>query len=263
MFRSRKILVTVVATAALVLGLLAQALPAFALNNVPWSAKYFTENVEFRAATPGDTFQFVVQYTNLGQSSWVKGTIAQEARLGTGWTFGDPSSPAGNSNDSNGGWSSGWIAPNRLTTQQESTVLPGANGTFTYVAKVPTNAAPGRHQIKAQPLVEGASWLENYGYYQGFDVAAAAAHNAPCTTPAAPFTCVQGSATAGTCIAAAVPGCTWKADASGFWSTMTLSDGSVAPGQPYGGGTTWDFFFGSMKKTVVLNGGTIVTLNFP
>jgi len=44
---------------------------------------------------------------------------------------------------------------------------------------------------------------------------------------------------------------------------MTLSDGSAAPGQPYGGGTQWDFFFGNAKKTVTLTGGTIVTLNYP
>ncbi len=88
--------------------------------------------------------------------------------------------------------------------------------------------------------------------------------SAPCTTPPAPYACVQGSAAAGTCVAAGTQGCTWKADSSGFWSTMTLADGTPAPGQIYaGGGTQWDFFFGASKKTIQLTGGQVFTLNFP
>src|SRR2546422_1124325 len=173
MVRTSKVLLSVVTAAALVLGLFAQMMTAFALNNVPWSAKYFTENVEFKAGVPGDTNQFVVQYTNLGQATWVKGAAGQEARLGTGWTFGDAANPSDNTNDFNGGWSSNWLSANRIAGQTESTVLPGTNGTFTWTGKIPTGAASGNHQIKGQPVVDGQQWLENFGYYQGFTVAGA------------------------------------------------------------------------------------------
>ncbi len=171
MSRTGKFL-AVASAVALALGIAAQGLVVFADTNnpAPWHAHYFTENVEFKVGVPGDTFQFVVQYSNGGQSSWVKGAPNQEARLGTGWTFGDPLNPSDNSNDFNGGWSLGWLSSTRITAQQESTVLPATNATFTFVAKIPANASSGRHQIKAQPVIDGVQWLENYGYYQGFDV---------------------------------------------------------------------------------------------
>ncbi len=172
MVRTSKVFVTIVTAAALVLGMLALAIPALADTNnpAPWHSHYFTENVEFKTGVPGDSFQFVAQYTNGGQRSWVKGAVGQEARLGAGWTFGDPANPADNTNDFNGGWSVNWLSSNRLAAQTESTVLPGTNATFTYTGKIPAGAPAGRHAIKAQPVVEGVQWLENYGYYQGFDV---------------------------------------------------------------------------------------------
>ncbi len=161
-----------VSGAALVLGLALQAaiVSADTNNPAPWHAHYFTENVEFKAGIPGDSFQFVVQYTNGGSASWVKGAANQEARLGTGWTFGDLFSPSDNTGDFNAGWSLNWSSPNRIAGQTESTVLPGTNVTFTYNAKIPTTAANGKKMIKAQPVIDGVAWLENYGYYQGFDV---------------------------------------------------------------------------------------------
>ncbi len=171
MRRTAKFLAAVSA-AALVLGIAAQGLVVLADTNnpAPWHTHFFTENVEFKAGFPGDTSQFVVQYTNGGQRAWVLGLANQEARLGTGWTFGDPFSPSDNTNDSAAGWAVNWLSSNRIAAQTESTVLPGTNATFTYTAKIPTTAGIGKHQIKAQPVIEGVAWLENYGYYQGFDV---------------------------------------------------------------------------------------------
>ncbi len=167
---------TAASTAALVLGIAAQGLVVFADTNnpAPWHAHFFTENVEFKAGFPGDSFQFVVQYTNGGQRSWVLGLANQEARLGTGWTFGDAANPSDNTNDFSAGWSVNWLSLNRIAAQTESTVLPGTNATFTYSAKIPAGAAAGNKQIKFQPVIDGVQWLENYGAYHGFNVSTAA-----------------------------------------------------------------------------------------
>ncbi len=181
MVRTTKVLVSVVSVAALVLGLFAQAIVALADTNNPAlvHVHFFTENVEKKAGVPGDTFQFVVQYTNGGSLSFVKGAANAEIRLGTGWSFGDPANPLDNTNDFSGGWSSNWLSSNRLAAQTESTVLPGTNATFTWSGKIPLGAVAGPHLIKAQPVVDGRQWGENYGYYQGFDVAATGVGAAP------------------------------------------------------------------------------------
>jgi hypothetical protein len=176
MVRTTKVLLTVVTAAALALSMLAQALTAFADtdNQAPWHAHYFTENVEFRDAAPGDSFQFIVGYTNGGRNSWVRGAANQEARLGTGWSFGDSANPNGNTNDFDAGWASNWLAPNRIAAQDDAIVLTARQGFFTYTARVPATAPSGLKQIKGQPVIDGVTWLENYGYYQGFNVTTAA-----------------------------------------------------------------------------------------
>jgi hypothetical protein len=230
---------------AFLLGFAAQAVPAAALNNVPFSGKFFTENVEYWDAAPGETKQFVVGYMNLGQKPWVKGSPGNEARLGT-------RDPLENTTLSSGGWAVNWTSPSRIAIQDDAVVAPGGIGYFIYSAKVPAGTPAGKHLIKARPLIEGVSWLEDYGYYQGFNVPA----SAECNPPASNRGCVSGKVTtsagagaAGVCISGGVPGCTWRSDATGNYRTSELPPGE------------WVLWFANTSRTVAIVGGMVTTLN--
>lgn len=171
--RTVRPLMNLAMTLALGLSVLAQPVGADTNNQAPWHAHFFTENVEFRPAAPGDSFQFIVGFTNGGRNAWIKGAANQEAQLGTGWSFGDSANQLDNRNDFDAGWASNWLRPNRLAAQDEAIVTTGQQAFFNFTAKVPSNAPNGLKQIKGQPVIDGVTWLENYGYHQGFNVAAA------------------------------------------------------------------------------------------
>lgn len=175
MARSTRVLVTVVTVLALTLGMIAQALTAFAthdpdftLNNVDWSGIYFTENVEFTDAAEGEEFQFFVQFTNLGQRSWVLGQAGAEARLAAI----DPVTRVDSTADIAAGWVVDPLSPNRITRQEDAIVLPGHEGSFIWTGVVPEGAELGQKRINGRPVIDGQMFLEDYGYYQGFNVVA-------------------------------------------------------------------------------------------
>lgn len=260
--RVTRVPLTIVTALALMLGILAQAFPAGAappLNNVDWSAIYFTENVEFHAALAGDEFQFVVQYTNLGQKAWVKGTAGQQAVLGT-------RAPLDNTSDFAAGWAVNWPAPDRLAVQDEQIVQPGREGTFIWTGKVPSGAATGQKQIRARPLIEGAQWLEDYGYYQGFNVVP----QADCTEPMPDNRgCVKGTVTtasgapaANVCVSFGTAACTWLTNAQGVYSSSNVP-GWSPDGHPTAGQV--DIFFDqdpSTKTRIQIKNGEILIFDF-
>jgi hypothetical protein len=53
----------------------------------------------------------------------------------------------------------GWIGNNRPTALSNSSVAPGANGTFNFRICVPAGMAPGTYRIAVAPLIESVSWM--------------------------------------------------------------------------------------------------------
>jgi uncharacterized protein YkwD len=93
-----------------------------------------------------------VSYTNTGASTWVKGVVGQEARLGI------------NLDDST--WASlgvNWVYTNRVAAQTEATVATGQTGTFTFQVKAP--ATPGVYSIHLRPVIDGTTWMEDEGVF--------------------------------------------------------------------------------------------------
>ena len=93
-----------------------------------------------------------VSYTNTGSSTWVKGVIGQEARLGI------------NLDDST--WAAlgvNWVYTNRVAAQTEATVATGQTGTFTFQVKAP--ATPGVYSIHLRPVIDGTTWMEDQGVF--------------------------------------------------------------------------------------------------
>lgn len=172
-----KIMTTGMAAAALVLGLLAGAFPSAALSG--FHASYFSES-SFLLMAPGDTGQFAVGYTNTGDQAWVRGVAGQQASLAT-------AAPLDNTRDFDAGWAVNWASPNRYSAQTSDLVAPGQTGFFVYNIKVPTAAPTGLHQFFGRPVIDGVTWLEDFGYYQIANVQASGI-TITGTSPASPST---------------------------------------------------------------------------
>ena len=151
-----KVITTALAASALVVGLFAGAFPARAAI-AGFHASYFSES-SFLALGPGQSGQFVVGYTNTGDQGWVNGASGPQANLAT-------AAPLENTRDYSAGWSVDWLSPNRYSAQQSDLVAAGQVGYFVYSVRVPVGTAAGLHYFYGRPLIEGVTWLEDFGYY--------------------------------------------------------------------------------------------------
>lgn len=65
-----------------------------------------------------------------------------------------------------------WVATNRATGADKSTVAPGDTARFSFVIKAPENMAPGSYPEYFRPLIEGVTWLTDNGIYLPITVSA-------------------------------------------------------------------------------------------
>jgi len=175
-----KILTTSITGIALAFSMLASTIPANAA--VGYHAAYFSES-DFLARSPGQTGQFAVGYTNTGDQAWVKGAAGQQANLAT-------AAPLDNTNDFTAGWSNGWLSANRYTAQNAALVAPGQIGFFIYNFTVPAAAPAGEHRFYGREVIDGVTFMEDYGYYQSVTVTAGSVLIGS-TTPTSPSTVNQ------------------------------------------------------------------------
>ena len=172
-----KLVTTSVTGIALAFSMLVSTIPANAATG--WHGAYFSES-DFFAKSPGQSGQFAVGYTNTGDQAWVKGAANQQANLAT-------SAPLDNTADFTAGWSSSWLSANRYTAQNAALVAPGQIGFFIYNITVPANAVAGEHRFYGRPVIDGVTFLEDYGYYQSVVVTAGSVL-INSTSPATPST---------------------------------------------------------------------------
>lgn len=93
-----------------------------------------------------------IGFTNTGTRPWAKGVAGQQANLGV---VGDSEA-----------WSSlgvGWLTANRVAAQSETTVQPGAVGSFTFQVRAPST--PGVYRIALRPVIDGTTWMEDQGVF--------------------------------------------------------------------------------------------------
>jgi glucose/arabinose dehydrogenase len=111
---------------------------------------------------PGETSGDVtITFRNNGSKPWTKGVSGQQANLGI-------------RNDDRT-WSSlavNWLAPDRPAAQNEATVAPGANGTFTFKVRAPQ--APSTYVLALRPVIDGVTWLEDDGVFVAVSVSGGA-----------------------------------------------------------------------------------------
>src|SRR2546426_1486713 len=113
---------------------------------------------------PGAQGSAVVAYYNPGSLGWVRGRMGEAAYLGT-WR-GDPGQdqPSVLGGDGlRGSPRTGWPRYNRVAQQPDPYVGPGQVAWFQFTIRAPET--PGIYRLYIRPLIEGATWLEDFGVY--------------------------------------------------------------------------------------------------
>ena len=113
---------------------------------------------------PGDRSTAVVAYYNSGARGWVSGRMGEVAYLGT-WTpepGQDRPSPLGG-DGTNGSPNTAWPRYDRIAVQPASYVGPGQVAWFQFTIQAPTT--PGVYRLYLRPVIEGATWMEDYGVF--------------------------------------------------------------------------------------------------
>lgn len=96
--------------------------------------------------------QLSISFLNTGSQTWTRGLLGQEARLGVN-----------RDNETWAGLGVGWPSANRVAFQNESSVPPGAVGTFLFQVRAPMT--PGLYAINLRPVIDGVTWMEDQGVF--------------------------------------------------------------------------------------------------
>jgi hypothetical protein len=113
---------------------------------------------------PGERSTAVVAYYNSGSAGWVLGRMGEMAFLGTS----DPSpgqdqASALGGDGQLGSPATGWPRYNRVAAQPADYVGPGQVAWFQFTIQAPQ--APGTYKLYIRPMIEGATWMEDYGVF--------------------------------------------------------------------------------------------------
>jgi hypothetical protein len=113
---------------------------------------------------PGDSSTATVAYYNSGSLGWVRGRMGEVAYLGT-WgpePGQDRTTPLGGDGMA-GSPATGWPRYNRIAMQPADYVGPGMVSWFQFTIQAPATA--GYYRLYLRPLIEGATWLEDFGVF--------------------------------------------------------------------------------------------------
>ena len=143
--------------ATLVAGLAAGAVMLTPLSNTARGLTFHSLVVDrgsLLTVAPGATASVTLRYRNSGFTTWERGVSGARVELAV---KGDSVEFA------KAGMAVGWLSENRIATTDESSVPPGAVGTFTFTVRAPT--ALGVYRIPVQLVVDGVTWLEDQGTF--------------------------------------------------------------------------------------------------
>ncbi len=112
----------------------------------------------------GESATAVVAYYNSGSRGWVQGRMGESAYLGTWqWEPGQDQPSVLGGDGQLGSPNTGWPRYNRVAVQPSAYVGPGQIAWFQFTVRAP--AASGTYRIGIRPLVEGATWMEDFGVF--------------------------------------------------------------------------------------------------
>ena len=133
---------------------------------------------------PGGTATATVAYYNSGSRGWVRGRMGEVAYLGS-WDIEpgqDQPSILGGDGEL-GSPNTAWPRFDRPALQPADYVGPGQVAWFQFTVQAP--ATPGTYRLGIRPVIEGATWMEDYGVYWEITVLNADG-SAPLATPPSP-----------------------------------------------------------------------------
>jgi hypothetical protein len=138
--------------------------PASLPSGVPgFHAQWYGQS-GYPTLCPGQRSTATVAYYNSGSRGWVSGVLGQVAYLGT-WgpePGQDQASPFGG-DGTLGSPSTGWPRYNRIAIQPAPYVGPGQVAWFQFTIQAPL--VPGYYRLYLRPLIEGATWMEDFGVF--------------------------------------------------------------------------------------------------
>jgi hypothetical protein len=155
---------------------------------------------------PGERSTAVVAYYNSGSAGWVRGRMGEMAFLGTS----DPSpgqdqASALGGDGQLGSPATGWPRYNRVAAQPADYVGPGQVAWFQFTIQAPQS--PGTYKLYIRPLIEGATWMEDYGVFWQVTVKDSDAVGSIAVAPATAGTAEVGATRTYTATVSGAPGC--------------------------------------------------------
>jgi hypothetical protein len=192
---------------------------------------------------PGERSTATVAYYNSGSFGWVIGRLGEMAFLGTSDPIPghDGASQLGGDGQL-GSPATGWPRYNRVAAQPADYVGPGQVAWFQFTIQAPV--APGNYLLHIRPLIEGATWMEDYGVYWLVSVKDAGTGELIAVTPTSEGDPEVGTTREYTGTVNGAPGCV----------DLAFVD---APGLNFEGRLTSD----SSGAAVLSNSATFVTVN--
>jgi hypothetical protein len=113
---------------------------------------------------PGQRSTATVAYFNSGSFGWVSGRLGEVAYLGTwGPEPGQDRASALGGDGAAGSPNTSWPRYNRIALQPAPYVGPGQVAWFQFAIQAPLT--PGSYRLYLRPLVEGATWMEDFGVF--------------------------------------------------------------------------------------------------
>ena len=112
---------------------------------------------------PGERSTAVVAFYNSGSRGWVSGRMGEMAFLGTSDPFPGRDNPSQLGGSAPPSPTTGWPSNNRVAAQPADYVGPGQVAWFQFTIQAPST--PGVYFLYLRPLIEGATWMEDYGVY--------------------------------------------------------------------------------------------------
>jgi hypothetical protein len=144
-------------------GIPAPSASSFARGVPGFHAQWYGQS-GYPTLCPGDVSTATVAYYNSGSLGWVSGRLGEVAYLGT-WDSEpgqDRASPLGGDGTA-GSPNTGWPRYNRIAIQPAPYVGPGQVAWFQFTIRAPSE--PGYYRLYLRPLIEGATWMEDFGVF--------------------------------------------------------------------------------------------------
>jgi surface antigen len=111
----------------------------------------------YPTVAPSTLFEWTVAFRNTGSAGWYRGYAGAHANIGTAGPLDSDYAERLGMDPGN------WQAFNRIASQTTEYVGPGQVAWFTVQFRAP--ATPGVYRIPIRPVIDGATWLEDFGVF--------------------------------------------------------------------------------------------------